>query len=436
MEERYRLSQQRMLALAGQEEMLRKRKAKSRYGEAGIYGGVRQAGLGAIESDVGAQRLTRARELESQRLTEEQKWLGEEMGHRRQLGLMEAGYGHQGRLAREGREWQAGESALQRQWQTGERTGGEEWKSGERMGTEQFQATQADLNRQLQDELTRGGWTEEAGRLRRQIMSNERMQQEQLGFGREQLGFQYEQLAEQMGLDRDKLALQETLTREGWTQEAQQLQMEIDAKERQVEQQLGWEREKMYGPEYAGAGGGGPFGGAGGALGRPYDDTQYGGTYGLAQQQLGLDYARLAQQGEQFGQTLGWEQQKFGEAYQQQRGLMDLQNTYQLAMFDKQFQGDAIQSINSLGAEIGMAWSKGESGEGTMQRFQDYFGYLGQWAGQGYTAFNWMGTQGTQATGDSLPPGVGPGTNNWGNAGYYNYYWGQPGGYDPGRYGF
>ena len=265
MDERYAESERRMRELAGKQQALQNRALRSQGAQRG-FTGARNAGaelsvLGNIGAQTSAEVIQKSRELESQRLAELQKWAEGERGYEQQRGLAEQGYGHQ---------------------------------RGLQQMKQDFEGQQNALNRQLQDELTRGGWTEEAKRLQMQLDANESQWTSELAweqeYGRGTLGIEQGKLelsekeleqaarqhAAEMGLSYDQLSEQEKArimedTRQRYLQEQQIastegmqekqfthegfMQDRIDALEREgwdrddARQQasIEWEREKHGG---------------------------------------------------------------------------------------------------------------------------------------------------------------------------------------------
>ena len=306
MDERYAESERRMRELAGKQQALQNRALRSQGAQRG-FTGARNAGaelsvLGNIGAQTSAEVIQKSRELESQRLAELQKWAEGERGYEQQRGLAEQGYGHQ---------------------------------RGLQQMKQDFEGQQNALNRQLQDELTRGGWTEEAKRLQMQLDANESQWTSELAWEQEygrgtlgieqgklelsekeleqaarqhaaEMGLSYDQLSEQekarimqdtrerylqeqqiasaegmqqAGFDQDRYMQEQVaeLTRQGWTEEAARQQAALQ-----------WEHEKMYGP-----GSSAPMDMLGGAQGGGAGFGGYGGTYGLEQQKLQLEQQKL-----------------------------------------------------------------------------------------------------------------------------------------------
>ena len=305
MDERYRESERRMRELAGKQQALQSRALRSQGAQKG-FTGARNAGaelgvLGNIGAQTSAEVIQKARELESQRLAEMQKWMEGERGYEQELGKMEKGYGYQ---------------------------------RGLQQMKQDFEGQQNALNRALQEELTRGGWTEEANRLQMQLDANEQQwtselawQQEEgrgkLRLSEQELEQQAAQHAAEMGLNWAQLSEQEKarlmedtreremqaadiasregmqqaqITQEQWMQQKQAELAEQGWDREAARQQaaLEWERQKMYGLDYGApppAGGGEMpmdiLGGGGGG------GQQFGGMYGLEQQKLQLEQDRM-----------------------------------------------------------------------------------------------------------------------------------------------
>ena len=337
----------------------------------GMGSGIANKAWKNLERETAGSILQQQGILSQQKMAEELGLMKAERGYQQELGKMGAEYGYKGAEAERGRDFQEWSQRFaadltSKGWTHEEAMAEADrvWKSGESEAERGFKGEESALDRAQQENLLR-------------------LSQEFSG-----------------SIEEMKAQLARDLQTQGLDADAAQREADRQLTTWQTEEEMGWRREE---------------------LGATIDQEQWMQDRVEALQREGWDVAsaeaqaaRDWQTGERTG-TQTWQTGETAAGYEHEKAMLDLTDTYQRAMFDKQYQADLQKSIYTTALDIQMAYAQGLLNPDQMGKMQRYIDYLSGEAGEGFEGPSFWDPSGSTyqppttgpAPGITYPPGGG-----------------------------